>query len=100
MHVVCHVHANQCMIAGRVKAEPCKTFPDPKPNETDVEQSIKQVISNDPELTELNLNNIQVSVDCAYVIIADNLATCRALCNITFVCFTCKPFVSFICCLM
>jgi len=48
------------MIAGRVKAEPCKTFPEPAPNVTDVEDSIRKMQRNDPALTELNLNNIQV----------------------------------------
>jgi len=48
------------MIVGKVKAEPCKTFPDVAPNDTDVERSIKLVKSNDPAMTELNLNNIQV----------------------------------------
>jgi len=50
------------MIVGSVKAEKCKTFPDPAPNDTDVEHSIKQMKSNDPALTELNLNNIQVGL--------------------------------------
>ena len=51
------------MISGRVKAEPCKTFPEPAPNVTDVEESIKRMLRNDPALTELNLNNIQVGSD-------------------------------------
>ena len=54
------------MIAGRVKAEPCKTFPELAPNVTDVEKSIEQMRSNDPALTELNLNNIQVGSNCHF----------------------------------
>jgi len=48
------------MTTGSVKAEACKTFPQAAPNDTDVERSIEQMKSNDPALTELNLNNIQV----------------------------------------
>ena len=54
------------MLAGRVKAEPCKTFPEPAPNVTDVDRSIEQMKSNDPALTELNLNNIQVGRDAQF----------------------------------
>jgi len=51
------------MSAGKVKAEPCKTFPQPAPNETDVERSIERMKSNDSALTDLNLNNMQVCRD-------------------------------------
>lgn len=44
---------------GTAKAEPCKSFPEPPPNATDVEQSIKRLRSNDPSLVELNLNNLK-----------------------------------------
>jgi len=57
------------MTAGKVKAEPCKTFPQPAPNVTDIEQSISRMKSNDAALTELNLNNIQVGTNgqfCVY----------------------------------
>ena len=70
------------MIAGRVKAEPCKTFPDPAPNVTDVEQSIKQMQRNDPALTALNLNNIQVgsSVFSLYVVLWLDTVTDSSCC--------------------
>lgn len=44
---------------GTAKAEPCKSFPEPPPNATDVDQSIKRLRSNDPSLVELNLNNLK-----------------------------------------
>ena len=56
----CVFRLHDCLLVGRVKAEPIKTFPEPAPNDTDVERSIKQMKSNDPSLKELNLNNIQV----------------------------------------
>lgn len=44
---------------GAAKAEPCKTFPDAAPNETDVDSSLKKLKNNDPSLVELNLNNLK-----------------------------------------
>jgi len=55
------------MSAGKVKAEPCKTFPQPAPNDTDVDRSIEHMKSNDPALTELNLNNMQVCRVCGFM---------------------------------
>eukprot|EP00062_Callorhinchus_milii_P013780 gi/632962244/ref/XP_007897200.1/ PREDICTED: tropomodulin-1 isoform X2 [Callorhinchus milii] len=36
-----------------------KPVPDELPNSTDVEETLKQVMENDPELEEINLNNIK-----------------------------------------
>ncbi|XP_067839424.1 tropomodulin-1 isoform X3 [Heptranchias perlo] len=36
-----------------------KQVPDELPNSTDVEETLKQVMENDPELEEINLNNIK-----------------------------------------
>uniref|UniRef100_UPI00398E41EB tropomodulin-1 isoform X2 n=1 Tax=Pristiophorus japonicus TaxID=55135 RepID=UPI00398E41EB len=36
-----------------------KPVPDELPNSTDVEETLKQVMANDPELEEINLNNIK-----------------------------------------
>ncbi|GCB60468.1 hypothetical protein scyTo_0009181, partial [Scyliorhinus torazame] len=36
-----------------------KPVPDELPNSTDVEETLKQVMENDPELEEVNLNNIK-----------------------------------------
>lgn len=79
------------MVVGRVKAEPCKTFPEAPPNSTDVDQSITQVKSNDPALTELNLNNMQVgrgrrlnSVDdCYYLCRRRHVMACMHLFSCT-----------------
>ncbi|VDP98052.1 unnamed protein product [Trichobilharzia regenti] len=45
--------------SGVAKAERPKILPDEPPNSTDVEDSIKKLEENNPELTKLNLNNIK-----------------------------------------
>lgn len=47
---------------GITKASQPKVFPMDPPNDTDVDQSIKQVQNNDINLIDLNLNNIKVSI--------------------------------------
>lgn len=37
----------------------CKPFPDEPPNETDVDETLKQIKNNDKGLLDVNLNNIQ-----------------------------------------
>ena len=44
------------------KAQELIKMPDVPPNNTDVEESIKKINSNDPELKHFNLNNIKVSI--------------------------------------
>jgi len=44
---------------GAAKAEPCKTFPEPPPNNVDVDACLKKLKSNDPSLVELNVNNVK-----------------------------------------
>ena len=46
---------------GITKASSPKVYPPEKPNNTDVDGSIKRVKDNDPNLTDLNWNNIKVS---------------------------------------
>lgn len=38
-----------------------KPVPDEEPNATDVEETLQRIKSNDPDLLEVNLNNIRVS---------------------------------------
>lgn len=38
-----------------------KPVPDEEPNSTDVEETLRRIKSNDPDLLEVNLNNIRVS---------------------------------------
>jgi len=69
---------------GYAKAEPCKTFPQAAANDTDVEQSIECVKSNDPALAELNLNNIQVVRDVlSSLFLLILLWLCYFLCLVT-----------------
>ncbi|XP_025082063.1 tropomodulin-like [Pomacea canaliculata] len=44
---------------GAAKAEPLRPVPNEAPNMTSVEESIKKLRSNDPQLKSLNLNNIK-----------------------------------------
>ncbi|KAL3313042.1 Tropomodulin-2 [Cichlidogyrus casuarinus] len=44
---------------GIAKAEPCKVFDPLPPNDTDVEESLKQLKADDEKLVSLNLNNIK-----------------------------------------
>ena len=47
---------------GITKASTPKVYPPEKPNQTDVEDTIKRVKDNDHKLTDLNWNNIKVSL--------------------------------------
>ena len=46
---------------GVVQPDKYKPVPDEPPNPTNIEEMLKRVRSNDKELEEVNLNNIQVS---------------------------------------
>lgn len=46
--------------AGVIKPTQYKPVPDEEPNSTDVEETLKRIQSNDPDLEEVNLNNIMV----------------------------------------
>lgn len=46
---------------GVVQPDKYKPVPDEPPNPTNIEEILKSVRSNDKELEEVNLNNIQVS---------------------------------------
>ncbi|KAM4878622.1 tropomodulin-1 isoform 5-T5 [Sylvia borin] len=50
--------AELCDIAGVIKPTQYKPVPDEEPNSTDVEETLKRIQSNDPDLEEVNLNNI------------------------------------------
>lgn len=47
--------------AGVIQCTQYKPVPDEEPNSTDVEETLRRIKSNDPELLEVNLNNIRVS---------------------------------------
>lgn len=47
-------------LAGVIKPTQYKPVPDEEPNSTDVEETLKRIQSNDPDLEEVNLNNIMV----------------------------------------
>lgn len=50
---------------GITKASQVKMFPSEPPNETNVDDHIKKIKSNDEKLTESNWNNIKV---CVYIL--------------------------------
>ncbi|OXB81752.1 UNVERIFIED_CONTAM: hypothetical protein H355_010313 [Colinus virginianus] len=53
--------AELCDIAGKtcvIKPTKYKPVPDEEPNSTDVEETLKRIQNNDPDLEEVNLNNI------------------------------------------
>lgn len=45
---------------GVIKPTQYKPVPDEEPNSTDVEETLERIKNNDPELEEVNLNNIRV----------------------------------------
>lgn len=49
-----------CSSSGVVQPDKYKPVPDEPPNPTNIEEMLKRVRSNDKELEEVNLNNIQV----------------------------------------
>ncbi|KAG8009757.1 Tropomodulin-4 [Nibea albiflora] len=51
--------AEMCDIAGVVKPDPFKFFPEEPPNPTNVEETLERIHNNDSSLTEVNLNNIK-----------------------------------------
>uniref|UniRef100_A0AAX7SF27 Tropomodulin 4 (muscle) n=1 Tax=Astatotilapia calliptera TaxID=8154 RepID=A0AAX7SF27_ASTCA len=51
--------AEMCDIAGVVKPDPFKVFPEEPPNPTNVEETLERIHNNDSSLTEVNLNNIK-----------------------------------------
>lgn len=53
-------HVSCFSLAGVIKPTQYKPVPDEEPNSTDVEETLKRIQSNDPDLEEVNLNNIMV----------------------------------------
>lgn len=49
-------------LIGAAKAQELKPVPDEAPNMTDIDESIKKLLANNPELKSLNLNNIKVYI--------------------------------------
>lgn len=47
---------------GVIKPTRYKPVPDEEPNSTDVDETLERVKSNDPDLEEVNLNNIRVCI--------------------------------------
>lgn len=45
---------------GVIKPTQYKPVPDEEPNSTDVEETLERIKNNDPDLEEVNLNNIRV----------------------------------------
>lgn len=44
-----------------------KPVPDEQPNDTDVEETLQRIKRNDPDLVEVNLNNIKVPRSLIYL---------------------------------
>lgn len=49
-------------VVGVIQCTQYKPVPDEEPNSTDVEETLLRIKRNDPDLVEVNLNNIRVSV--------------------------------------
>lgn len=47
-------------VAGVIQCTQYKPVPDEEPNSTDVEETLLRLKRNDPDLVEVNLNNIKV----------------------------------------
>ncbi|MEQ2188338.1 hypothetical protein GOODEAATRI_013900, partial [Goodea atripinnis] len=51
--------AELCDIAGVIQCTQYKPVPDEEPNATDVKETLLRIKKNDPDLVEVNLNNIK-----------------------------------------
>lgn len=49
-------------VTGVIQCTQYKPVPDEEPNSTDVEETLLRIKRNDPDLMEVNLNNIRVRV--------------------------------------
>lgn len=65
-------------VVGVIQCTQYKPVPDEEPNSTDVEETLLRIKRNDPDLVEVNLNNIKVSLslslsllDCVFVIVGN-----------------------------
>lgn len=54
------------LYTGVIQCTQYKPVPDEQPNDTDVEETLQRIKSNDPDLTEVNLNNIKVPLSLFY----------------------------------
>lgn len=52
--------------AGVIQCTQYKPVPDEEPNSTDVEETLSRMKRNDPDLVEVNLNNIKVNTFQAF----------------------------------
>ncbi|MEQ2176262.1 hypothetical protein GOODEAATRI_026219 [Goodea atripinnis] len=67
--------AEMCDIAGVVKPDPFKIFPEEPPNPTNVEETLERILNNDSSLTEVNLNNIKENTSLQSLNIESNFIT-------------------------
>lgn len=56
----CGVNCNG--VVGVIQCTQYKPVPDEEPNSTDVEETLLRMKRNDPDLVEVNLNNIKVTL--------------------------------------
>lgn len=56
-----------CIYTGVIQCTQYKPVPDEQPNDTDVEETLQMIKINDPDLTEVNLNNIKVLILLLYI---------------------------------
>ena len=52
---------------GVIQCTQYKPVPDEEPNSTDVEETLMRIKRNDPDLVEVNLNNIKVRILCCFL---------------------------------
>lgn len=62
-------------LAGVIKPTQYKPVPDEEPNSTDVEETLKRIQNNDPDLEEVNLNNIMVFAPSYSPLLVTRLST-------------------------
>lgn len=81
-----------CIIyTGVIQCTQYKPVPDEQPNDTDVEETLQRIKSNDPDLTEVNLNNIKVPLSLFYLYFLLNIVSlCLLACS-----FDCLPYCVF-----
>lgn len=64
LHYIRYIHWSiiQCCViyTGVIQCAQYKPVPDEQPNDTDVEETLQRIKSSDPDLIEVNLNNIKV----------------------------------------
>lgn len=80
VRTVLRMKVNCQFFTGVIQCTQYKPVPDEEPNSTDVEETLLRLKRNDPDLVEVNLNNIKVRVCLLCSVILNHSLVHRFLC--------------------